>query len=75
MLLIWNKRLLRTAGFCAYKKNRANPEDRTARIELSTKVCDSGERVRDTLIHEMCHAAVWLLNGVNGGHGPYWKYW
>jgi hypothetical protein len=33
------------------------------------------ERTRDTLIHELCHAAVWLINGTNGGHGPYWKYW
>ena len=33
------------------------------------------ERVRDTLIHELCHAAVWFLNGVNDGHGPHWKYW
>ena len=33
------------------------------------------ERVRDTLIHELCHAAVWLIHGVNGGHGPHWKFW
>jgi len=33
------------------------------------------ERVRDTLIHELCHAAVWFLNGVNDGHGSLWKYW
>lgn len=36
----------------------------------------SQERVRDTLIHEMCHAAVWVIDGVrNGGHGPHWKAW
>ncbi|KAL3880125.1 hypothetical protein ACJMK2_032393 [Sinanodonta woodiana] len=74
--VIWNKRLLRTAGYCAYKYSASNSEaKRSARIELSTKVCDSAERVRDTLIHEMCHAAVWLLNGAKDGHGPYWKYW
>lgn len=33
------------------------------------------ERVRDTLIHELCHAAVWLLHGKNDGHGPYWRIW
>ncbi|XP_060566921.1 dentin sialophosphoprotein-like [Ruditapes philippinarum] len=75
MPVIWNKRLLRTAGYCAYKKNWKDDRDRSTRIELSVKVCDNAERVRDTLIHEMCHAAVWLLNGVNGGHGSYWKYW
>lgn len=71
----WNKRLLRTAGYCTYKKSSKNPEDRSVRIELSTKVCDSAERVRDTLIHELCHAAVWLINGTRDGHGQYWKYW
>lgn len=33
------------------------------------------ERLRDTLIHELCHAAAWLINGVHDGHGRYWKYW
>ncbi|KAH3842174.1 hypothetical protein DPMN_115669 [Dreissena polymorpha] len=72
--VLWNKRLLRTAGYCSYKKTR-HSEERSAVIELSEKVCDNAERVRDTLIHEMCHAAVWLINGVNGGHGQFWKYW
>ncbi|KAK6172504.1 hypothetical protein SNE40_016140 [Patella caerulea] len=70
--IIWNKRLLRTAGYCAYK--RVNGQH-VSRIELSTKVCDTPERVRDTLIHELCHAAVWMLNKQTDGHGPYWKYW
>ncbi|XP_052797192.1 germ cell nuclear acidic protein-like isoform X2 [Mya arenaria] len=74
MRVEWNKRLLKTAGFCAYKKIRKT-EERTARIELSDKVCDTADRLRDTLIHEMCHAGCWLINGVNGGHGPFWKYW
>ncbi|XP_076446916.1 germ cell nuclear acidic protein-like [Babylonia areolata] len=70
--VVWNKRLLKTAGLC--KQKRVN--DRyTASIELSTKVCDSAERVRDTLVHEMCHAAVWILNKAKEGHGPHWKYW
>ncbi|VEL25993.1 unnamed protein product [Protopolystoma xenopodis] len=43
-----------------------------ATIELSTKVCTTPERLRDTLLHEICHAAVWLQDGVNGGHGPRW---
>ncbi|WAQ99133.1 ACRC-like protein, partial [Mya arenaria] len=66
MRVEWNKRLLKTAGFCAYKKIRKT-EERTARIELSDKVCDTADRLRDTLIHEMCHAGCWLINGVNGG--------
>ena len=75
---------------------------RHARIELSTKVCDSygktsltspvniyhsqhvcgstfsspPERIRATLIHEMCHAATWIIDGIKGGgHGAQWKAW
>lgn len=33
----------------------------------------SVDRLRDTLIHEMCHAATWLINGVRDGHGSLWK--
>ena len=39
------------------------------------KVCDTADRLRDTLIHEMCHAAVWILNGVKNGHGQIWNAW
>lgn len=31
------------------------------------------DRLRDTLIHEMCHAATWLINSVRDGHGNFWK--
>eukprot|EP00105_Crassostrea_gigas_P013351 XP_011429648.1 PREDICTED: acidic repeat-containing protein [Crassostrea gigas] len=73
--ILWNNRLLKTAGYCVYRKNAKVHDSKTVRIELSTKVCDSAERVRDTLIHELCHAAVWLLHGKNDGHGPYWRIW
>ena len=34
------------------------------------------ERCRDTLLHEMCHAAVTLIDGVmEQGHGPLWRQW
>ncbi|XP_071479503.1 uncharacterized protein [Diadema antillarum] len=71
--ITWNTRMRKTAGFCFYKKRLGN--ERTARIELSIKVCDSAERLRDTLIHELCHAAAWLIHGVSDGHGRFWKYW
>ncbi|XP_041461866.1 acidic repeat-containing protein-like isoform X2 [Lytechinus variegatus] len=70
--ITWNNRMRKTAGFCFYKKRLG---DRTARIELSVKVCDSAERLRDTLVHELCHAAAWLIHGVSDGHGKFWKYW
>ncbi|KAH1014121.1 hypothetical protein HUJ04_003014 [Dendroctonus ponderosae] len=43
------------------------------KISLSTKVLDSPCRLRDTLIHEMCHAASFIVNRITDGHGPYWK--
>jgi len=33
------------------------------------------ERLRDTLVHELCHAMVWIEHKVLDGHGNYWKYW
>ncbi|VDM31020.1 unnamed protein product [Hydatigera taeniaeformis] len=77
--VIWNERLLKTAGQCVYlKRNSKHPDGsvtsaREVRIELSGKVCTSAERVRDTLLHEACHAAVWLVHGLNDGHGPLWR--
>lgn len=73
--------------------------NRTAKIELSTKVCDSYgnytrrtlacflfgysavlisniDRIKETLIHELCHAATWIVDGVRkAGHGKVWRAW
>ncbi|XP_072294263.1 germ cell nuclear acidic protein [Eucyclogobius newberryi] len=72
MSVTWNKKMRKTAGFCITGQERGGG-NRYARIELSEKVCDSADRLRDTLIHEMCHAATWLINGVRDGHGNFWK--
>lgn len=67
----WSARLTSTAGHCTTRRS-----SQTATITLSHKVCDTPERCRDTLLHEMCHAAVSLIDGVmNEGHGPLWKKW
>lgn len=68
----WNKKMRKTAGYCITGQERGGG-NRYARIELSEKVCDSADRLRDTLVHEMCHAATWLINGVRDGHGSFWK--
>ncbi|KAJ8938020.1 hypothetical protein NQ314_011632 [Rhamnusium bicolor] len=75
--LEWNDRMRGTAGYCYCKKitRRTGVVERTARIVLSTKVIDAAYRLRDTLIHEMCHAATWIVNCVSDGHGSYWKAW
>nr|CAH7743490.1 unnamed protein product [Callosobruchus chinensis] len=73
----WNDRMRGTAGYCYCRKiTRSNGNiQRLVRIELASKVLDSPDRLRDTLVHEMCHAAAWIINGVSDGHGKYWKSW
>ncbi|CAH1381053.1 unnamed protein product, partial [Tenebrio molitor] len=76
--LEWSARLKSTAGCCYYGRRitrRTGATERTARIVLSTKVLDSADRLRDTLIHEMCHAATWFVNHVGDGHGSFWRAW
>lgn len=31
--------------------------------------------MRDVLIHELCHAASWIIDVCKKGHGPVWKKW
>ena len=50
-------------------------QDRFCEIHLAVKVLTSADRLRDTLIHEMCHAASWILNDIRDGHGPVFKSW
>ena len=43
-------------------------------IHLSIKVLDRPYRVACTLLHEMCHAAAWVINGNRKPpHGAIWK--
>lgn len=73
--ILWNKKMRKTAGYCVTGQKKVPVLQRYARIELSEKVCDSADRLRDTLIHEICHAATWLINGVRDGHGQYWRFY
>ncbi|XP_037263929.1 germ cell nuclear acidic protein isoform X1 [Falco biarmicus] len=75
MAINWNKKMRRTAGYCVTGQTEGPEAKRYARIELSEKVCDSADRLRDTLIHEACHAATWLINGVRDGHGRFWRFY
>ncbi|XP_066263061.1 germ cell nuclear acidic-1 protein-like [Euwallacea similis] len=73
----WNVKLRKTAGRCSCVKitRRTGKIERKVKISLSTKVLDLPCRLRDTLIHEMCHAATWIVNQVADGHGKFWKSW
>ncbi|XP_042830582.1 acidic repeat-containing protein [Panthera tigris] len=71
----WNKKMLRTAGLCTTGETQYLKKERYAKIQISLKVCDSADRLRDTLIHEICHAASWLIDGVRDSHGDSWKFY
>ncbi|TFK15297.1 membrane-associated progesterone receptor component 1 [Platysternon megacephalum] len=75
MEIIWNKKMRQTAGYCVTGQTGSPEVQRYARIELSEKVCDSADRLRDTLIHEICHAATWVINGIRDGHGQFWRFY
>ncbi|KAH8246726.1 hypothetical protein KR032_002958 [Drosophila birchii] len=69
--LTWSKLLRNTAGRCM---NKRKLNQRSSVVELSVKVLTTADRLRCTLIHELCHAAAWIFNG-EGGHGLVWKMW
>ena len=75
--VFWSKKLITTAGLTRLKRvGPASDRQRLATIELSVKVIDSVDRLRSTLLHEMCHAAAWLIDGViKPPHGPCFKKW
>uniref|UniRef100_A0A1B0CII1 SprT-like domain-containing protein n=2 Tax=Lutzomyia longipalpis TaxID=7200 RepID=A0A1B0CII1_LUTLO len=68
----WNKKLLTTAGRCT---NMQRNGTKLSEIELSEKVLTSADRLRCTLVHELCHAAAWTLDGEKKGHAVNWKKW
>ena len=75
----WSKRLRTTSGITRMTKRRVGPVaawERRAVVELSTHVCDSEEKMRHTLAHELCHAAAWVVDGVSKPpHGRAFKRW
>ncbi|XP_055986010.1 germ cell nuclear acidic protein [Sorex fumeus] len=71
----WNNKMLRTAGLCTTCRTNHPNYQRYATIDIALKICDSADRLRDILIHEMCHVASWILDGVHSCHGSTWKYY
>ncbi|EMD41531.1 hypothetical protein CERSUDRAFT_110082 [Gelatoporia subvermispora B] len=72
--LRWNNRLLTTAGKAKYHRSRDGVQ--TSEIELATKILDCDERIRNTLSHEMCHLACWIINNnIKESHGKIFKGW
>lgn len=78
VVVSWSNKLRTTAGLTRLKTltEDGRPATRLATIELSTKVIDDTSRLRSTLLHEMCHAAAWLVdNVVKPPHGRCFKKW
>lgn len=72
--LEWNTRLLTTAGRARWHRSRDGIQ--TTKIELATKILDCNERIRNTLSHEMCHLACWIISdNPREGHGRLFKSW
>ncbi|KAF9787011.1 SprT-like family-domain-containing protein [Thelephora terrestris] len=72
--LVWNSRLLTTAGRARWHRNRSGEE--STQIELATKILTCKERIRNTLSHEMCHLASWVIDKqVKEAHGQIFKKW
>lgn len=72
----WSNMLRTTAGMCEYIEPTRGRRPR-AEITISTKVCDRYKRLKSTLVHEMCHAAVFLLDKAPHAqyHGKLFKKW
>jgi len=68
----WSHKLNSRAGQTFCKKNGSK---NIARIVLSTVHIRTYDRLQETLIHEMCHCAEWLIDEVNPSHGNSWKKW
>ena len=73
----WSNKLRTTAGLTRmiYRQG-GSKQDRKVVIELSTKVLDDEDRLRNTLLHEICHAAAFVVDGVTKPpHGECFQKW
>lgn len=78
MPVCWDTRLRSTAGTTTNRliKTSSGARIRACSVKLSHKVLDSPLRLRDTLVHELAHAAAWTIDGhIRAGHGALWQKW
>ena len=75
--VVWSNRLRTTAGLTRMRRETtAGGVKRTAKIELSTKVIDNHQKLESTLVHELCHAAAWIIDHKSRPpHGPHFLKW
>lgn len=63
MEIYWNKNLRSTAGRCRSGMDRED-KSRKCRVEFAPHILDTASRLRDTMLHELIHAANWLIDKV-----------
>ncbi|KAF2149900.1 hypothetical protein K461DRAFT_214221, partial [Myriangium duriaei CBS 260.36] len=86
--LIWSSTLNTTAGRATWKRTTLSSSSSSsssssgkeiqqhATIELAAKILTTEERLRNTLAHEFCHLATYIVSGVTTRpHGREFKAW
>ncbi|EAU36548.1 predicted protein [Aspergillus terreus NIH2624] len=81
--ITWSKTLQTTAGRASWKREKqAKAEDTPstsrhhATIELAERIIDSEDRLLNTLAHEYCHLANFMISNIhNNPHGASFKLW
>ncbi|EAW06871.1 SprT family zinc-dependent metalloprotease [Aspergillus clavatus NRRL 1] len=88
--IVWSKSLLTTAGRAVWKRERTEKKPRAsdsgsepstltkqhATIELAERIIDNEHRLLNTLAHEYCHLANYMISNVhNNPHGASFKQW
>ncbi|EPX72546.1 HMG box protein [Schizosaccharomyces octosporus yFS286] len=79
ILVMWSKSFNTTAGRATLKRPRSKSnliQHVHAYVELSEKVVDCEYRLYNTLAHESCHLACWLIDReMQSPHGACFKAW
>jgi predicted SprT family Zn-dependent metalloprotease len=70
--VVWSPRLLTTAGRSINSWTQYGPRVRMSKVELAAKVVDDPVKLLNTLGHELCHAATWVISKSSEGHGRVW---
>ncbi|CAH1392486.1 unnamed protein product [Nezara viridula] len=74
----WSDELTTTAGVtkCSFDVNEnKNGKMPSPVIQLARTATNDASKVRDALLHELCHAANLWIDGRGGGHGPLFDKW
>lgn len=74
MPIVWKSNLFTTIGRAMF--TLCGDQVISTTIELSTRRIDREERLQQTLCHEMCHVATFLIDKVqDSAHGPQFRRW